>query len=154
MRIGIGSDIHRLIEGRKLMIGGVEIPSAKGEDAHSDGDVLLHAVIDALLGAAGKGDIGELFPPDDMSYAGIDSRILLRKVLSQLDARIINIDTIITLESPKLGEYKEAIRQSLAGLLSIEAGKVSVKAKTAEGLGSIGRGDAIKAEAAVLLTLR
>ena len=151
MRIGFGSDIHKLEEGRKLMIGGILIPSDKGEVAHSDGDVLLHAIIDAILGAAAAGDIGELFPPDDDKWKDADSTILLKHVMDVLKPEIGNIDAVITLESPKLGSWKDIIRKKVASLLSIDESRVSIKAKTAEGLGDIGSGRAIKAEAIILI---
>lgn len=151
MRIGFGSDIHKLEEGRKLMIGGILIPSDKGEAAHSDGDVLLHAIIDAILGAAAAGDIGELFPPDDDKWKDADSTILLKHVMDVLKPEIGNIDAVITLESPKLGSWKGIIRKKVASLLSIDESRVSIKAKTAEGLGDIGSGRAIKAEAIILI---
>lgn len=151
MRIGFGSDIHKLEEGRKLMIGGILIPSDKGEAAHSDGDVLLHAIIDAILGAAATGDIGELFPPDDDKWKDADSTILLKHVMDVLKPEIGNIDAVITLESPKLGSWKDIIRKKVASLLSIDESRVSIKAKTAEGLGDIGSGRAIKAEAIILI---
>ena len=151
MRIGFGSDIHKLEEGRKLMIGGILIPSDKGEAAHSDGDVLLHAIIDAILGAAAAGDIGELFPPDDDKWKDADSTILLKHVMDVLKPEIGNIDAVITLESPKLGSWKDIIRKKVAALLSIDESRVSIKAKTAEGLGDIGSGRAIKAEAIILI---
>lgn len=151
MRIGFGSDIHKLEEGRKLMIGGILIPSDKGEAAHSDGDVLLHAIIDAILGAAVAGDIGELFPPDDDKWKDADSTILLKHVMDVLKPEIGNIDAVITLESPKLGSWKDIIRKKVASLLSIDESRVSIKAKTAEGLGDIGSGRAIKAEAIILI---
>ncbi len=151
MRIGFGSDIHKLEEGRKLMIGGILIPSDKGEAAHSDGDVLLHAIIDAILGAAAAGDIGELFPPDDNKWKDADSTILLKHVMDVLKPEIGNIDAVITLESPKLGSWKDIIRKKVASLLSIDESRVSIKAKTAEGLGDIGSGRAIKAEAIILI---
>lgn len=151
MRIGFGSDIHKLEEGRKLMIGGILIPSDKGEAAHSDGDVLLHAIIDAILGAAAAGDIGELFPPDDDKWKDADSTILLKHVMDVLKPEIWNIDAVITLESPKLGSWKDIIRKKVASLLSIDESRVSIKAKTAEGLGDIGSGRAIKAEAIILI---
>lgn len=150
MRIGFGSDIHRLVEGHPLMLGGIMIPSERGEAAHSDGDVLLHAIIDAILGALGAPDIGELFPPEAVRK-GESSSVLLRSVMERLSPRIINVDTIITLEEPKLSGYKQEIRRSVASLLGIDEDRVSIKAKTAEGLGDIGRGDAVKAEAAILL---
>lgn len=150
MRIGFGSDIHRLVEGHPLMLGGIMIPSERGEAAHSDGDVLLHAIIDAILGALGAPDIGELFPPEAVRK-GESSSVLLRSVMERLSPRIINVDTIITLEEPKLSGYKQEIRRSVASLLGIDEDRVSIKAKTAEGLGDIGHGDAVKAEAAILL---
>lgn len=150
MRIGFGSDIHRLEEGHPLMLGGIMIPSERGEAAHSDGDVLLHAIIDAILGALGTPDIGELFPPEAVRK-GESSSVLLRSVMERLSPRIINIDTIITLEKPRLSGYKQEIRRSVASLLGIDEDRVSIKAKTAEGLGDIGQGLAVKAEAAILL---
>lgn len=150
MRIGFGSDIHRLVEGHPLMLGGIMIPSERGEAAHSDGDVLLHAIIDAILGALGAPDIGELFPPEAVRK-GESSSVLLRSVVERLSPRIINVDTIITLEEPRLSGYKQEIRRSVASLLGIDEDRVSIKAKTAEGLGDIGQGNAVKAEAAILL---
>lgn len=150
MRIGFGSDIHRLEEGHPLMLGGIMIPSERGEAAHSDGDVLLHAIIDAILGALGTPDIGELFPPEAVRK-GESSSVLLRSVMERLSPRIINVDTIITLEEPKLSGYKQEIRRSVASLLGIDEDRVSIKAKTAEGLGDIGQGLAVRAEAAILL---
>lgn len=151
MRIGFGNDIHRLAEGRALMLGGIAIPSKKGEVAHSDGDVLLHALIDALLGAKALGDIGALFPPSDAKYKDADSKELLKKVLELTKPEIINIDATITLEAPKLRGYIDSIRESLSELLSIDASRVSIKAKTNEGLGEIGSGAAIKAECIILI---
>lgn len=151
MRIGFGNDIHRLAEGRALMLGGIAIPSKLGEVAHSDGDVLLHALIDALLGAKALGDIGALFPPSDAKYKDADSKELLKKVLELTKPEIINIDATITLEAPKLRGYIDSIRESLSELLSIDASRVSIKAKTNEGLGEIGSGAAIKAECIILI---
>ncbi len=152
MRIGQGFDLHRLTEGRRLMIGGVEIPSALGEDAHSDGDVLIHAIIDALLGAGAYGDIGALFPPSDPAYKNADSRMLLKEVLSKTGHKLINLDSTIILETPKLGKYIMSIRESLASLLDTDVGNISVKAKTAEGiLGELGQGRAIAAEVVILV---
>ncbi len=151
MRIGFGNDIHRLAEGRALMLGGIAIPSKKGEIAHSDGDVLLHALIDALLGAKALGDIGALFPPSDAKYKDADSKELLKKVLELTKPEIINIDATITLEAPKLRGYIDSIRESLSELLSIDVSRVSIKAKTNEGLGEIGSGAAIKAECIILI---
>ena len=137
MRIGIGNDIHRLIEGRPLILGGVEIPYSKGEEAHSDGDVLVHAIIDAILGACAKGDIGRLFPPSDERYKDADS--------------LINIDSSITLEEPKLSPYISAMRERIAEVLSIDIDRVSIKAKTNEGLDETGKGNAVSAIAVVLV---
>lgn len=152
MRIGQGFDLHRMKEGRRLMLGGVEIPSPKGEDAHSDGDVLIHALIDAILGSKALGDIGTFFPPSDMRWKDADSRELLKRTLSIADVSIINIDCSIILQTPKLGPHIMRIRQSLASLLNIDAGDISVKAKTAEHiLGELGTGDAIAAEVTLLI---
>ena len=151
MRIGFGNDIHRLVENRPLMMGGITLPHKKGEEAHSDGDVLLHALIDALLGAAAKGDIGCLFPPEDKKWKGSDSKELLATVLSILEAEIINIDAVITLEGFRLKPYTAAIRESLSTLLSLPVDRISVKAKTNEGLDSLGKGEAVKAEVVVLV---
>ena len=149
MRAGIGSDIHRLISGHKLIIGGVTIPYDKGEEAHSDGDVLLHAIIDAVLGASAHGDIGAMFPDSSKDTEGMDSLRMLRIALGRTGARIISIDSTVHLEQPKLQGYIMAMRENIAAALPVEA--VSVKAKTAEGLGPVGEGAAIAAEAIVLI---
>ena len=151
MRIGFGNDIHRLVTGRPLVIGGVTIPSDKGEEAHSDGDVLIHAIIDSILGAKALGDIGALFPPSDAKWKDADSKELLKAVLKLSKPDIINIDATITLERPKLRGYIEEIRKELSKLLDIDILQVSIKAKTNEGLGDIGSGNAIKAECVILL---
>ena len=151
MRIGFGNDIHRLQEGRPLVIGGVVVPSDKGESAHSDGDVLLHAITDAILGASAMKDIGRLFPDNDPESENAPSSIFLKEALKLTGARIINIDSVITLEKPKLAPHIDTIRKSVADILSVDISKVSVKAKTAEGLGPIGEGLAIKAESIVLI---
>ena len=151
MRIGIGNDIHRLIEGRPLILGGVEIPYSKGEDAHSDGDVLVHAIIDAILGACAKGDIGRLFPPSDERYKDADSLQLLKQAAEYTGAKIINIDSSITLEEPKLRPYISAMREKIAEVLSIDIDRVSIKAKTNEGLDETGKGNAVSAIAVVLV---
>ena len=151
MRIGFGNDIHRLVENRPLMMGGIALPHTKGEEAPSDGDVLLHALIDALLGAAAKGDIGCLFPPEDKKWKDRDSKELLATVLSILEIEIINIDAVITLEGFRLKPYTAAIRESLSTLLSLPVDRISVKAKTNEGLDSLGKGEAVKAEVVVLV---
>ena len=155
VRVGTGWDLHRLEEGRNLVVGGVSIPSPKGSVAHSDGDVLIHAIIDAMLGAAGMDDIGTLFPDTDPSYCGADSAELLSQVVNAVASRgfhVCNLDTTVVLQSPKLGPYKVAIRERLASLLGVEPSSVGVKAKTAEGiLGELGTGSAIMAQAVVLL---
>ena len=151
MRIGLGKDSHRLIEGRPLILGGIVIPFEKGEDGHSDGDVLIHAIADAILGALGMEDIGHLWPDTDPQLKGMDSAIIARKVGELASGRIENIDTVVTLERPKLGPYKGRIRKNLASLLSIGEESITIKAKTAEGLDAAGRGEAIEAEAIVLL---
>lgn len=154
MRIGSGWDLHILLEGRPLMLGGIEVPSPKGEKAHSDGDVLLHAVIDALLGACALGDIGTHFPPTDIKWKDADSRELLKQTLKMVEDagyQPVNIDCTIILQSPKLGPHKEKIRSQLARDLKLTADRVSVKAKTKEGVDAAGRGEAIEASAVVLL---
>ena len=152
MRIGQGFDLHKLVENRPLIIGGITIPSLKGEQAHSDGDVLIHALIDALLGAKALGDIGTHFPPSDMSYKNMKSEELLHRTLMLADFDIINIDANIILQQPKLGPYIYKIRENLAKLLDIKIENISVKAKTAEHiLGELGQGDAIIAEVTLLI---
>lgn len=153
-RVGQGFDLHRLVPDRPLLLGGIRIESPVGSDAHSDGDVLLHALIDALLGAAGLGDIGDHFPPTEEKYRNADSSELLKAVLPLLQAqhyRIVNIDSTVVLEKPKLYPYKAAIRQNLAQLLVLQVDQVSFKAKTAEGLGALGHQEAIAATVVVLL---
>lgn len=152
MRIGQGFDLHRMKSGRPLMLGGIEIESDKGEDAHSDGDVLIHALIDALLGSKALGDIGTYFPPSDMKYKNMDSKLLLKETLKLSNFDIINIDCNIILQRPKLGPHILKIRESLASLLNIDVNNISVKAKTAEHiLGELGSGDAIAAEVTLLI---
>ena len=153
-RTGIGTDIHPLVEGKKLMLGGVHIPFPAGLAGHSDGDALLHALIDALLGAAGLGDIGEFFPDTDPAYKNADSKALLlniREKLQQNKWDIVNVDLIIHAEQPKLQPIKGQIKRCIADLLAIPFDAVNIKAKTNEGLGEIGRGEAIAATANVLL---
>lgn len=152
MRIGSGNDIHRLIEGKKLVLGGVIIPSDKGEDGHSDGDVLIHAIIDAIFGATANGDIGSHYPPSDMKYKNIKSTKLLKDALSVSKCKIINLDSTIILETPKLRPHIDEIRNNLASILNLNISQVSVKAKTAEHLlGEFGTGDAIFASATILI---
>ncbi|MBN1795184.1 MAG: 2-C-methyl-D-erythritol 2,4-cyclodiphosphate synthase [Sedimentisphaerales bacterium] len=153
-RTGIGTDIHELVEGRKLMLGGIQVPYNRGLLGHSDGDVALHAIIDALLGAAGMGDIGELFPDNDPQYEDADSKGLLLTVkekLEEKDWEIANVDLIIHAEMPKLSQYKGQMKRCIAELLGIDFNNVNVKAKTNEGFGDIGAGDAIAATAITLL---
>ena len=151
MRVGFGNDIHRLEEGRKLFVGGILLPHTKDAVAHSDGDVLIHALIDAILGALSKGDIGTFFPPEDKKYKDIDSKLLLGEILKITNPEFVNIDAVITLEGFKLLPYKNQIRESIAELCKIDVDKVSVKAKTNEGLDALGKGEAIKAEVILLL---
>lgn len=154
-RVGIGYDIHRLSEGRKLFIGGVEIPYIKGLLGHSDADALLHAICDALLGAAGAGDIGEHFPDTDPKYAGISSAELLREVAGKVRAKgfsIGNVDTVVIAEEPKLLPYKTQIRKRIAEVLNIEVERVSIKAKTNEGLDQVGAKNALVSFATVTLS--
>ena len=156
-RTGIGYDIHRTIRDRRLVLGGVEIPNEFGLAGHSDADVVIHALCDALLGAVALGDIGELFPDHDPSYKDADSREFLRDVLDRVTAAgftIGNVDVVIHAEHPKLAPYKMGIRDSLAGLLDLSADAVGVKATTNEGLDAIGRGEAIACWAIALLTKR
>ena len=154
MRIGHGYDVHRLVEGRKLILGGVEIPWEKGLDGHSDADVLTHAVMDALLGAAAMGDIGKLFPDTDDRFLGIYSMELLTEVGSRLRAAgyaVGNIDATVIAQRPKLAPYIDAMRKEIAERLQIDVSRVSVKATTEEHLGFTGSGDGIAAHAVCLL---
>jgi 2-C-methyl-D-erythritol 2,4-cyclodiphosphate synthase len=153
-RSGIGTDIHRLVEGRKLMLGGVYVPFPEGLAGHSDGDAALHAVIDALLGASGMGDIGTLFPSSDKKWKDADSKELLFIVKEQLAEKkweVINIDLIIHAEEPRLEQFKGQMKRCIAGLLGIDFTSVNVKAKTNDGLGDVGAGEAIAATATALL---
>ena len=154
IRIGNGYDVHRLVEGRRLVLGGVEIPHTKGVLWHSDGDVLIHAVMDAILGALALGDIGQHFPDTDMQYEGIDSRILLGKVNEIMKSKgyqIGNLDCIVAAQKPKLKDYLNEMRISMAKILDTEMENVSVKATTEEKLGFTGREEGIKAYCVVLL---
>ena len=155
MRIGQGYDVHRLVEGRKLIIGGVDIPYEKGLLGHSDADVLLHAVMDALLGAAALGDIGQHFPDSDERYKGISSIALLKevgKILQENGYMIENIDSTVIAQRPKLLPYRPQMAENIAAALGIEKEQVSVKATTEEGLGFTGTGDGISAQAIALLS--
>lgn len=154
MRIGQGFDVHALVAGRRLVIGGVEIPYDRGLAGHSDADVLLHAVCDALIGAAGLGDIGTHFPDSDERYRGIDSRKLLREVARLLRAhrwRIANLDATVIAQAPRMAPFIAAMRRNIAADTGLDAAAVNVKAKTAEKLGFIGRGEGIAAEAIALI---
>jgi len=154
LRIGTGYDAHPLVKKRKLFIGGVEIPFDKGLDGWSDADVLTHAVIDALLGAAALGDIGGHFPPGEPRYKNISSLTLLKEVGEKLTAggwRIVNIDATVIAEAPRLADYIEGMRQNLSRTLGIEVDRVSVKASTANGLGLVGKGEGIEAHAVALI---
>ena len=154
MRIGFASDIHRLVEGRKLILAGVVVPFELGELAHSDGDVVYHAVGESILGALALGDLGTHFPDNDNQYKDIDSSILIRRIVIMMKERnyvINNIDISITLEKPKIKNYIQAMRENLAKLLETNIENVSIKAGTNEGVGPLGQSEAVKAEAIVLL---
>jgi 2-C-methyl-D-erythritol 2,4-cyclodiphosphate synthase len=154
MRIGQGFDVHRLVAGRRLVIGGVEIAHDKGLLGHSDADVLLHAICDALLGAAAQGDIGRHFPDSDPRYKGIDSRKLLREVAVLLAAkhfRVLSVDATIIAEAPRMAPHVGAMAANIAADIGMDAGRVNVKATTTEGLGFTGRGEGIAAQAICLV---
>ena len=155
MRIGQGYDVHRLVAGRRLVLGGEEIPFERGLEGHSDADVLLHALGDALLGAAGLGDLGTHFPPSDDRWRGADSVDLLGRIVGLVRAagwRVVNADLTLLAEAPRLAPYRDRIRARIAGLLGIEAAAVGLKATTHEGLGAIGRGEGMAALAVVLIS--
>jgi 2-C-methyl-D-erythritol 2,4-cyclodiphosphate synthase len=154
MRVGIGHDTHLLVEGRPLILGGVRIEYPRGLAGHSDADVVLHAVTDALLGAAGLGDIGDAFPDSDPANKNADSQIFLDAALKRLKAagwRVVNVDAILFAQEPKLGPVKRRIQQNLAELLGVPIDAVNVKAKTGETVGHIGRGEAIACQAVALI---
>jgi 2-C-methyl-D-erythritol 2,4-cyclodiphosphate synthase len=154
MRIGLGYDVHKLVPDRKLWLGGIEVPHTKGLLGHSDADVLIHAICDALLGAAALGDIGKHFPDKDPQYKGIDSKILLRKcgeLLAQQGYHIANIDSIVVAQQPKIGPFIPQMRETLAQTLNIKVGQISVKATTTEWLGFEGREEGISAHAVALI---
>lgn len=154
LRIGHGYDVHRLVEGRALILGGVTVPYEKGLLGHSDADVMTHAVMDALLGAAALGDIGKLFPDTDEAYRGISSVLLLERVAERLSAEgfaVVNVDATVLAQAPKLAPYREAMRANLARALGLDLSCVSVKATTEEGLGFTGEGLGIAAHAVALL---
>lgn len=155
MRIGTGYDVHRLTKDRKMIIGGVEIPYEKGLMGHSDADVLIHAIMDALLGAAALGDIGKHFPDSDPAYCGISSLVLLERVgglLGEKGFLIENIDATVIAQAPRMREYIDAMQENIAGALGLEKGYVNVKATTEEGLGFTGSGEGIAAQAVCMLT--
>lgn len=155
IRTGLGYDLHRLIEGRKLILGGVEIPFEKGEDGHSDGDVLLHAITDAILGASGLGDIGSFFPPEEPRWKDADSAELLKTVMKKVYAagwKIENLDCVILLEKPKFIPYRQQVINSIASILQVLPEQVFVKAKTGEKLPPVGTSDAVIAYASCLLS--
>ena len=154
IRIGMGRDLHRLVTGRKFLLGGVEIPFEKGELGHSDADVLAHAVTDALLGAAGLGDIGELYPSADPAWKDSDSLKLLKSAWGKVQDsgwHIVNLDCVVSCEEPKILPHRDSIRRSLAASLGVDPSRVFVKGKTNEGLGPTGEGEAVEALAVCLL---
>mgnify|MGYP003436058083 FL=1 len=155
IRVGLGYDLHRLVENRKLILGGVVIPFEKGEDGHSDGDVLFHAITDAVLGASGLGDIGSFFPPEEAKWKDADSSMLLSTVIEKVYEqgwKIENLDCVIKLEKPKFIPYRQEVICSIAKVLKIEESQVFVKAKTGEKLGDVGNGLAVEVWSTCLLS--
>ena len=154
LRIGHGYDVHRLAEGRPLILGGVAIPWERGLDGHSDADVLTHAVMDALLGAVAAGDIGKLFPDDDAAYLNISSMLLLERIgdyLRQQGYAVVNIDATLVAQAPKVSPYRDAMRKNIADALKVDISQISVKATTEEHLGFTGTGEGMAAHAVVLV---
>ena len=154
LRIGHGYDVHRLVSGRPLILGGVNVPFDKGLDGHSDADVLLHAVMDALLGAAALGDIGKLFPDSDDAYLNISSVVLLKRVAQELKAAgyaVVNVDATLIAQAPKIGKYRDEMRRNIAQVLEIDVSQVNVKATTEEHLGFTGTGEGMAAHAVALI---
>jgi 2-C-methyl-D-erythritol 2,4-cyclodiphosphate synthase len=154
LRIGIGTDTHRLVEGRELVLGGVHIASDRGSDGHSDADALAHAIADAILGALCEGDLGVHFPDKDPQWRGAKSLELLSRVMwlaRERSLHVVNVDSTILLETPKLRSYVDSMRENIAGVLGIDTSCVSVKAKTGEGMDAVGQGLAVTAQAAVLM---
>ncbi len=155
IRVGLGYDLHRLIEGRKLILGGIVLPFEKGEDGHSDGDVLFHAITDAVLGASGLGDIGSYFPPEDAKWKDADSAQLLSAILKDVYEKgwkIENLDCVIKLEKPKFIPFRQQVVNNIASVMGIEADQVFVKAKTGEKLPPVGTGEAVEAYCTCLLS--
>ena len=155
LRIGLGYDLHRLIEGRKLLLGGIELPFDRGEDGHSDGDVLFHAITDAILGASGLGDIGSFFPPEEAKWKDADSALLLKTVMEKVYAegwKIENLDCVVKLEKPKFIPFRPQVIENIAKVLEIEPSQVFVKAKTGEKLPPVGTCEAVEAWVTCLLS--
>jgi len=155
LRTGLGKDLHKLVRGRRFLLGGVEIPAKRGELGHSDGDVLAHAVCDAILGASSLGDIGSLFPSSDPAWKNADSMVLLKTAfgkVKQAGWSIVNLDCVVCCEQPHILPYRDLIRHSLADVLEISVEKIFVKGKTGEGMGEIGKGRAVEALAVCLLS--
>ncbi len=154
-RVGFGYDCHRLVEGRPLILGGIEIESDRGLVGHSDADILLHAVTDAMLGASAQGDIGELFPPTDPQWKDADSSVFVRHAAELLESygwKIANVDAVIVIERPKILPYRDRIRENICSLLGLEPAAVFLKAKTGEGVGPVGTGELAEAHAVVLIS--
>lgn len=152
MRVGIGYDVHKLIKGRRLILGGVEIPSKQGLEGHSDADVLLHAVSDALLGACAKGDLGKYFPPTDSKWKDISSLVLLKEVYQILQNEgyeVNNLDIVVVLEEPNISSYTEKMRENISGILEIKIEDISIKSTTSEGIGFVGKKEGVVAYAVV-----
>lgn len=155
IRVGFGYDLHKLVEGRKLILGGIELPFEKGEDGHSDGDVLLHAITDAILGASSLGDIGSYFPPEDVKWKNADSSVLLKTVLQDVYKngwKIENLDCVIKLEKPKFIPYRNIVIENIARILEVKPEQVFVKAKTGEKISPVGTSEAIEAYCVCLLS--
>lgn len=154
--VGYGFDVHRLVEGRKLIMGGVEIPCKKGMLGHSDGDVVIHAICDAILGAIGEGEIGIYFPPTDLTIMGISSKVIAEKVLEILKSKkgsLNQMDVVIITEEPKIKPYYEEIKKSLSQIFKLKEEKINIKAKTMEGLGDIGKGEGVICHAVVTVRI-
>jgi len=154
MRVGVGYDVHQLVEGRRLFLGGIEIPFHKGLLGHSDGDVLIHAVCDAILGAIGEGDIGIHFPDNDKSTEGIESTKILTHIIGLMREKgytIVNVDAVVAAQEPKIAPLRDTMRESLASIIGINMDRISIKGKTTEGLGFVGRKEGIAVYAVALL---